>query len=91
MSGGLPTEACLTQRPLYRRKVLYTALINRYSRIAVTANERNEQNTTKSLIDYFSTRKPGNILTADIVRIGMVDHYMIFGITEIKYPEIQKE
>jgi len=29
-------------------------------------NERNEQKTTKSLIDHFSTTKPGNILTADI-------------------------
>ena len=41
-------------------------LINKYTRIAVTTNERNEQKTTKSLIGHFSTTKPGNILIADI-------------------------
>ena len=67
----------------------FEQLIYKYTRIAITTNERNEQKTTKSLIDHFSTTKPGNILTADILRIGMVDHYMIFGIRKFRKNKVR--
>ena len=69
----------------------FEQLINKCTRIAVTTNERNEQKTTKSLIDHFSTTKPWNILTADIFRIGMVDHYMIFGIRKLNARKFRKK
>ena len=37
----------------------FEQLINRYTRIAVRTNERSEHKSTKSLIDHFSTTKPG--------------------------------
>ena len=69
----------------------FEQLINKHTRIAVTINERNEQKTTKSLIDHFHTTKPGNILTADILRIRMVDHYMIFGIRILNARKYRKK
>ena len=47
--------------------------------------------TTKSLIDHFSTTKPGNILIADILRIGTVDHYMIFDIRKLNARKFRKK
>ena len=58
-------------------------MINKYTRVAVTSNERNEQRTTKTLIDHFSTTSPKRILRADVLRIGMVDHYMVYGIRKV--------
>ena len=37
-------------------------LIKSYTRVAVTTNERNEQNISKTLIDHFSTTSPKYIL-----------------------------
>ena len=70
----------------------FEQLITKYTRIAVTTNERNEEKATKSLIDQFATTKPMNIFTADILRIGMADHYMIFGTGKLnarKFREIK--
>ena len=47
--------------------------------------------TTKSVVDHFSTRKPGNILIADILRIGMADHYMIFDIRKLNARKYRKK
>ena len=58
-------------------------MINKYTRVAVTSNESNEQRTTKMLIDHFSTTNPKRILRADVLRIGMVGHYMVYGIRKI--------
>ena len=69
----------------------FKQLINKYTRLAITTNERNEQKTKKSLIDQFSTRNPGNILTADILRIGVDDHYMIFGIRKLNARKFRKK
>ena len=42
-------------------------LIKCYTRVAVTTNERNEQNISKMLIDYFSTTSPTYILKAEVL------------------------
>ena len=55
------------------------------------SNTKNEQKTTKSLIDHFSTTKPGNALIADILRIGMCDHYMIFGIRKLNARKFRRK
>ena len=49
----------------------------------MTSNEKNEQRTTKTIIDHFSTTSPKRILRADVLRIGMVDHYKVYGIKKV--------
>ena len=61
----------------------FSQMINKYTRVAVTSSERNEQRTTKTLIDHFSTTSPKRILRVDVLRIGMVDHYMVYGIRKV--------
>ena len=65
--------------------------INKCSRVAVTTNERILQKTTKSLTGLFSATKPRNILNADILQIGMVDHYMILGIGKLNARKFRKK
>ena len=55
-------------------------LIKSYTRVAVTTNERNEQNISKTLIDHFSTTCPKYILKADVLELGVVDHYLVYGL-----------
>ena len=72
-------------------KFQFTQLINKYTRVAITTNEQNEQKTTKTLIDHFSTTSPRYILRADILRIGMVDHYMVYAIRKINAWRLKKK
>ena len=58
-------------------------LIKSYTRVAVTTNERNEQNISKTLIDHFSTTSPKYILKANVLELGMVDHYLVYGIRKV--------
>ena len=48
----------------------FAQLINKYTRVAVTTNEQNEQKTTKTLIDHFSTTSPRYVLRADVYGSG---------------------
>ncbi len=38
---------------------------------------------SKALIDHFSTTSPRRILRADILRMGMVDHYLVYGVRKV--------
>ena len=49
----------------------------------MTTNEHNEQNISKTLIDHFSTTSQKYILKADVQELGMVDHYLVFGIRKV--------
>ena len=69
----------------------FEQLIKTPTRVVVTTNEQNEHRNTKTLIDHFSTTKPGNILKADILPTGMVDHYMIFGIRKLNARKFRKK
>ena len=69
----------------------FKELIYKYTRVAVTTNEQNEQKTTKTLIDHFSTTSPRYILRADVLRIGMVDHYMVYGVRKIDAWTLKKK
>ena len=55
-------------------------LIKEYTRVAVTTNELNEQVVTKTLIDHFSSSCPKYIMHSDVLKIGMVDHYLVYGL-----------
>ena len=69
----------------------FAQLMNKYTRVAVTTNEQNEQKTTKTLIDHFSTTSPRYILRADVLRIGIVDHYMVYGVGKINAWRLRKK
>ena len=58
-------------------------LIKRYTRVAITTTEPGEQKVSKTLIDHFSSANPQYIIEADVMEIGMVDHYLIYGIRKI--------
>ena len=57
----------------------FEQIINKYTRVAVTTNEQNEQKTTKTLIDHFSTASPRYILRADVY-----DNYVPKAIKQLK-------
>ena len=42
-------------------------------------------------IDHFSTTSPRYILRADVLRIGMVDHYMVYAIRKINAWRLKKK
>ena len=54
-------------------------MIQGYARVAVSVNNKNEHKISKMLIDHFATNKLKYTLRADILEIGMVDHYLIYG------------
>ena len=58
-------------------------LIKRYTRIAITTTEPGEQKVSKILMDHFSSTNANYIIEADIMEIGMVDHYLIYGLRKI--------
>ena len=58
-------------------------LIKRYTRVAITTTESGEQKVSKILIDHFSSTNPKYIIEVDIMEIGMVDHYLIYGLQKI--------
>ena len=39
--------------------------------------------TSKTLIDHFATNRPNYILRASVLKLGMVDHYLIFAVRKI--------
>ena len=69
----------------------FAQLMSKYTRVAVTTNEQNEQKITKTLIDHFSTMSPRYILRADVLRIGMVNHYMVYGVRKINAWRLKKK
>ena len=58
-------------------------LIETYARVAVTTVPNGEKNLSKSLTDNFSTLNLVYVLKTDILEIGMVDHYLVFGIRKV--------
>ena len=69
----------------------FAQLINKYTRVAVMNNEHNDQKTTKTLIDHFSTTSPRYILRADVLRMEMVDHNMVYGVRKIHAWRLKKK
>lgn len=58
-------------------------LIKGFTRVAMTTTESGEQKVSKTLIDHFSSTNPKYIIEADVIRTGMVDHYLVYGIRKI--------
>ena len=71
-----------------RLKALYSKyqleqLIKSHARVSTITNEHNEQRITKTLIDHFPTTKKQYIFEVDVLELGMVDHYLVYGIRKI--------
>ena len=64
-------------------------LIKRYTRVAATTNESNQKIVSKTLIDHFSTTSPKYIVKADVLELGMVDHYLVYGIRKFNARRIK--
>ena len=58
-------------------------MIKSFTRVAITSTESGEKKVSKTLIDHFSSTNPKHILVADVIRTGMVDRYLIYGIRKI--------
>ena len=58
-------------------------LIKSYTRAAKITTESGEQKTSKTLIDHFSSTNPKHILIVDVIKTGMVHHYLVYGIRKI--------
>ena len=57
-------------------------MIKSFTRVAITSTESGKK-VSKTFIDHFSSTNPKHILVADVIRTGMVDHYLIYGIRKI--------
>ena len=66
-------------------------LIKSYTRIATTTNERNERNISKTLIEHFSTTSLKYILKAEVLELGMVDHFLVYGIKKVNAWRVQNK
>ena len=66
-------------------------MIKDHTRIATTTTETGEQKTSKTLIDHFSTSCPKYILKADVIKTGMVDHYLVYAIRKINAWRLKKK
>ena len=74
-----------TDRNTKRIKSLYDLFhfkqqIRDYTRVASKTNEVGKKLITKSLIDHFAKNKDKYILKTEIIKLGMVDHYLIIGL-----------
>ena len=59
-------------------------MITDYTRIAVTTDEAaGEHSTSKSLIDHFSTNRAKYIVMSGVVKLGMVDHHMLYAVRKV--------
>ena len=63
-------------------KSIYSAfqfeqLLNYYTRVAVMEKD-GAPHTSKTLVEHFATNRPNYIMSANVLKLRMVDHYLIF-------------
>ena len=61
----------------------FEQLITDFTRVATTTSSNGETSTTKTIIDHLSTNRPNFISNSGVIKIGMTDHYMIFGVRKL--------
>ena len=61
--------------------------IHDYTRVA-TQEKDGVQHSSKTLKDHFATNRPDYILRANVLKLGMVDHYLIFAVRKINAKRI---
>ena len=58
-------------------------MIKECTLVAASETESGEQKIRKTLIDHFSTSCPKYIFETNIIKTGMVDHYLVYEIRKI--------
>ena len=71
-----------------RLKALYSFFqfeqqIKEFTRVASKRNSEGKTIITKSLINHFATNRERHILKSEVIKIGMVDRYLIIGARKI--------
>ena len=71
-----------------RLKAIYSEyqleqMVKSYTRVSIRTNENSEQRFSRTLIDHFSTTRRQYISEVDVLELGMVDHYLVYGIRKI--------
>ena len=71
-----------------RMKAIYSEyqleqLVKSYNRVSIATNKNNEQRIRKTLIDHFSTTRKQYISEVDVLELGMVDHYLVYGVRKV--------
>ena len=71
-----------------RLKLIYSEFqfeqqITEYTRVATYTNAQGEAKITKSLVDHFSTNRPNHISDCGVIKLGITDHYVIYGVRKL--------
>ena len=75
-------DSCTKSIKSIYSELQFEQLINDYTRVAAVEKD-GAPYTSKTLIDHFATNRPNYILRANVLKLGMVDHYLIFAIRKI--------
>ena len=54
----------------------------------ITAEKDGLPHTSRTLIDHFATNRPNYFLRANVLKLGMVDHYLIFAVRKINAKQL---
>ena len=61
----------------------FEQFITDFTRVSTTKSSNGETNTSKTVINHFFTNRPNFISEYGIIKTGMSDHYMIYGIRKL--------
>jgi len=75
-------DSCTKSIKSIYSELQFEQLINEYTRVAAVEKD-GAPHTSNTLIDHFATNRPNYILRAKVLKLGMVDHYLIFAIRKI--------
>ncbi len=78
-----PKDSNTRKLKLIYSEFQFEQLIKEFTRVATTISCNGETNTTKTIIDHFSTNRPNFISESGVIKTGMTDHYMVYGIRKL--------
>ena len=64
-------------------KFQFEQKIKEHTKVATHKDSQGEPKVTKTLIDHYSTNRPNNISACGVIKVGITDHYVIYGIRKI--------
>ena len=69
-----PKDCNTRKLKLFYSEFQFEQLITDFTRVATKTSSNGETNTTKTVIDHFSTNRPNFISCSGVIKIGMTDH-----------------
>ena len=73
-----PNEGPARQLNSIYNEFQFEQQIKEPTRVASVVDEDGSSRVTKTLIDHIATNRPSYILSAEVLKIGMTDHYLPF-------------